>query len=143
MNLSKLFGRPIETLQELNCFRRDLRTASAGAVRASGEVIRSFRFVVSLRRAHSHAAGFDGDDCASREHHAVAFEDQRTGGSLVTGGNRYEPDNPRVRLCPDDRNFAEVLIQRDEYSILQMRTPEKLFIAGIYRPVAGVDHVVT
>jgi hypothetical protein len=29
VNLSKLFGRPIKTLQELNRFRRELRTAAA------------------------------------------------------------------------------------------------------------------
>ena len=29
LNLSKLFGRPIKTLQELNRYRRELRTAAA------------------------------------------------------------------------------------------------------------------
>mgnify|MGYP003350595216 CR=1 FL=1 len=30
VNLSKLFGRPIKTLQELNRYRRELRTEAAG-----------------------------------------------------------------------------------------------------------------
>ena len=31
LNLTKLFGRPIKTLQELNRYRRELRTAAASA----------------------------------------------------------------------------------------------------------------
>lgn len=66
-----------------------------------------------------------------------------THGPLSPRRNFHEPDDSRVRLRPDDRQLSEILIERDEHSILGIRAPEKLFIAGVLGPVADVNDIVS
>lgn len=42
----------------------------------------------------------------------------------------------------DDHQLTKIFVQSDEYSTFEMSALQKLFITGIFRPIAGAHDVV-
>lgn len=72
----------------------------------------------------------------------MEFEHLRARGALLRGAEGDESDDARVRVPASDGEFAEVFVERYEYSAVRVRRREYLVVARVGGPLAGPDDVM-
>jgi hypothetical protein len=90
-----------------------------------------------------YTARFDRHDCALAELISVPHERRNGGRALLFRAQRDEPDDPAVRLPANNRNLAEVFVERDHHLMITVRVREDLGITGIARPIRNALDLVS
>lgn len=96
-----------------------------------------------FRRANPQAAGLCGHNGTSAQLFAMQLKDVQANRRLANRRDIDDPQNPGMRLIPDDGKLAEVLVQGHQDSLLLMGSSQDFFIAGIFVPVGRSDHIMT
>jgi hypothetical protein len=63
--------------------------------------------------------------------------------ALLPRANVNEPHDATMGQATPDRQFAKVLVKRDEYALFPMRLRQDAFIAWILREIAGPKNVMS
>jgi hypothetical protein len=78
----------------------------------------------------------DGDDRAGLQLVAVPLKRRDRDRPVIFGPKRDESDDAPMRLPSHDGQFAEILVDRDQYLALPMRVRENLGVAGVTLPIS-------
>jgi hypothetical protein len=91
----------------------------------------------------AHTSWFDGHDSALPQLLLITAQRRDGGRALLFRAQRYETNDPAVRLAAHDRNLSEVLVERNHNLMISVPVREDLGIAGIARPVPNALDLVS
>ena len=89
-----------------------------------------------IRRADSYALSIGCHDGSSLKLRAISTEDSRTNGTLEMRAKIHEPDDSAVWMLMNDRQFTEVLVQRDQHLTMCGGGLENTLVSGIRGPAS-------
>lgn len=96
----------------------------------------------SIRWSNAHAACFYGNDGSLGEFITILREHLLAHTALLARSDIDQAHDATVRQASSDRQFAKILIERDEYTLLPMRLGQDVFIARILGQITGPQHVM-
>ena len=73
----------------------------------------------------------------------MQLKDMQANRCLTDGRDIDDPQNPGMRLSPDNGKLAEVLVLGYQDSLLLIGSSQDFFIARIFIPVGRSDHIMT
>src|SRR5262249_53881703 len=94
------------------------------------------------RWSNAHAAGLHGNNGAPRQFIAILHQHLLANRTLLPCADVDEPHDAAMRQVSSNRQFAEVLIDRDEHTLLSMPLRQNLLVPRVVRQITGPLNVV-
>lgn len=95
------------------------------------------------RGANPHAAGLHRDDGSPRQFVPILPQHLLANRALLTRADVDQPHNAGMRQASPDREFAEILVERDEHTLFPVGLRQDLFITRVLRQIPGPQHVMS